>query len=92
MQEAYGSLPRPSEKPPRAFAMIGKIRKRLGDWLEFIDSFRISEKISGIVALLVLVLTLLVAMSIQTVRLTHEYRRNLAASATTAINVGGATH
>jgi hypothetical protein len=55
--------------------MIGKIRQRLGDWLEFIDSFRISEKISGIVALLVLVLTLLVAMSIQTVRLQHEYRR-----------------
>jgi len=64
--------------------MIGKIRKLL----TMIDNLRISEKISGIVGLLVVVLTLLVVMSIQTVRLQNEYRRGLTASAATAINIG----
>jgi len=68
--------------------MIGKIRKLSHDCLVFIDNLRISEKISGIVGLLVVVLTLLVVMSIQTVRLQNEYRRGLAASATMAINIG----
>jgi PAS domain S-box-containing protein len=68
--------------------MIGKIRKLSGDCLAFIDDLRISEKMSGIVGLLVVVLALLVVMSIQTVRLQNEYRRSLAASATTAINIG----
>jgi PAS domain S-box-containing protein len=68
--------------------MTGKIRKLVGDCLTFIDNLRISEKISGIVGLLVVVLTLLVVMSIQTVRLQNEYRRSLTASATMAINIG----
>jgi PAS domain S-box-containing protein len=68
--------------------MIGKIRRLFGDFAAFIDNFRVSEKISGIVGLLVVVLTLLVVMSIQTVRLQSEYRRGLATSATTAINIG----
>lgn len=68
--------------------MIGKIRKLLVDGLEFVDNFRISEKVLGIVALLVVVLTLLVVMSIETVRLQNDYRHGLAASATTAINIG----
>ncbi|HZR75656.1 PAS-domain containing protein [Bradyrhizobium sp.] len=68
--------------------MIGKIRKLFRDCLAFIDSLRLSEKISGIVGLLVVVLTLLVVMSIQTVRLQNEYRRGLAASSTMAINIG----
>jgi PAS domain S-box-containing protein len=68
--------------------MIGKIRRLFGDFAAFIDNFRVSEKISGIVGLLVMVLTLLVVMSIQTVRLQSEYRRGLATSATTAINIG----
>jgi PAS domain S-box-containing protein len=68
--------------------MIGKIRKLSRDCLAFVDNLRISEKISGIVGLLVVVLALLVVMSIQTVRLQNEYRRGLAASATTAINIG----
>jgi PAS domain S-box-containing protein len=68
--------------------MIGKIRRLFGDFAAFIDNFRVSEKISGIVGLLVVVLTLLVVMSIQTVRLQNEYRRGLATSATTAINIG----
>ena len=64
-------------------------------WLRIWKSFfrivanlRISEKISGIVGLLVLVTTLLVVMSIQTVRLQTQYRSALASSATTAINIG----
>jgi hypothetical protein len=68
--------------------MTGKIRRLFGDFAAFIDNFRVSEKISGIVGLLVVVLTLLVVMSIQTVRLQSEYRRGLATSATTAINIG----
>lgn len=61
--------------------MIGKV-------VTFIDNLRISEKISGIVGLQVVVLTLLVVMSIQTVRLQNEYRRGLATSAAAAINIG----
>ena len=60
-------------------------------WKSFscvIADLRISEKISGIVGLKALVMTLLVVMSIQTVRLQTEYRRALASSATTAINIG----
>lgn len=53
-----------------------------------VANLRISEKISGIVGLLVLVTTLLMVMSIQTVRLQTEYRHALASSATTAINIG----
>jgi PAS domain S-box-containing protein len=71
-----------------SFAMIGKIRKLSGDCLAFVDNFRISEKVSGIVGLLVVVLTLLVVMSIQTVRLQNDYRHGLAVSATTAVNIG----
>ncbi len=65
-----------------------------GIWKLFIylsrvtGNLRISEKISGIVGLKVLVMLLLVVMSIQTVRLQTEYRRALATSATTAINIG----
>jgi PAS domain S-box-containing protein len=68
--------------------MIGKIRKLSGDFLDFVDSLRISEKVAGIVGLLVVVLAALVAMSIQTVRLQSEYRHRLATSAATAINIG----
>lgn len=65
--------------------MISRIWKTLGD---LAPSLRISEKVSGIVGLLALVMTLLVVMSIQTVRLQSEYRRALASSAATAINIG----
>src|ERR1019366_4691331 len=64
---------------------------RIKIWKSFsrvVANLRISEKISGIVGLLVLVTTLLVVMSIQTVRLQTEYRHALASSATTAINIG----
>jgi PAS domain S-box-containing protein len=70
---------------PRDPSMIGRIWKSLSD---LAPNLRISEKISGIVGLLAIVMTLLVVMSIQTVRLQSEYRRALAASATTAIDIG----
>jgi PAS domain S-box-containing protein len=66
-------------------AMISRIWKSLRDHA---PNLRISEKISGIVGLKALVMTLLVVMSIQTVRLQGEYRRALAASATNAIDIG----
>jgi PAS domain S-box-containing protein len=68
--------------------MIGKIRKSLKDLLAWVDRFRISEKVAGLVGFLVVVLALLVLMSIQTVRLQSEYRHRLATSATTAVNIG----
>jgi PAS domain S-box-containing protein len=68
--------------------MISTIRKLFGDFVDFIDNLRISEKVAGIVGLMVLVMALLVVMSVQTVRLQSEYRRALANSATTAINIG----
>ncbi len=53
-----------------------------------LNDLRITEKISGIAALLILVMTLLVVMSIQSVRLQAQYRHALATSAIAAINVG----
>ena len=49
---------------------------------------RVTEKILGIVGLLGLVMTLLMVMSIQTVRLQTEYRHALASLATAGINIG----
>ncbi len=60
-------------------------------WKSFarvVANLRISEKISGIVGLKALVMTLLVVMSIQTVRLQAEYRHALATSTTNAIDIG----
>jgi PAS domain S-box-containing protein len=75
------SVPHPE---PRRAAGIGDIRKW---WGNLASGLRIAEKISGIVALLVLVLTLLVVMSFQSVRLQARYRHALATSASAAINV-----
>ncbi|HET7887333.1 MAG TPA: PAS-domain containing protein [Bradyrhizobium sp.] len=68
--------------------MIGKIGNLSGKLLTWIDNFRISEKVAGLVGLLVVVLVLLVVMSIQTVRLQSEYRRQLATSTAAAVNIG----
>lgn len=68
--------------------MIGKIGNLSGKLLTWIDNFRISEKVGGLVGLLVVVLVLLVVMSIQTVRLQSEYRRQLATSTAAAVNIG----
>jgi PAS domain S-box-containing protein len=73
---------------PRGPAAIGRIWKLCSKPASEMRNLRISEKISGIVGLLVLVMMLLVVMSIQSVRLQAEYRRALATSAATAINIG----
>jgi PAS domain S-box-containing protein len=66
----------------------GRIWKSFSYLSRAIGKLRVSEKISAIVGLLVLVMVLLVVMSMQTVRLQSEYRRALATSTTTAINIG----
>jgi PAS domain S-box-containing protein len=67
---------------------IGGIRKLCDDFAHALRNLRVVEKVFGIGVLLVVVMTLLVAMSIQSVRLQSEYRRALAASSTAAINIG----
>src|SRR5260370_10623987 len=80
------SMPPPIE-PPNA-AEAGGIWQRCRDLVSGLNDLRITEKISGIAALLILVMTLLVVMSIQSVRLQAQYRHALATSAIAAINVG----
>jgi PAS domain S-box-containing protein len=63
---------------------LGKITKVL---VRALHHLSVAEKIYGIVALLVIVTTLLVVMSIQSVRLQTAYRQLLATSAAAAINV-----
>jgi PAS domain S-box-containing protein len=72
---------------PRDPAEAGRIRKFCGDLASGLDNLRVADKVSGIAALLAVVMTLLAVMSIQAVRLQTEYRRALASSATTAINI-----
>jgi hypothetical protein len=72
-------------------AKIGRIRKLCSDLVFTLSNLRVAEKISGIVALLAVVMTLLMVMSIQSVRLQAEYRRALAASATAAVNMDAST-
>ena len=67
---------------------IGRIRKLCDDFAQALRNLRVAEKIFGIAVLLVVVMTLLMAMSIQSVRLQSQYRRALAASSTAAINIG----
>src|SRR5260370_35731808 len=80
------SMPPPIE-PPHA-AEAGGIWQRCRDLMSGLNDLRITEKISSIAALLILVMTLLVVMSIQSVRLQAQYRHALATSAIAAINVG----
>jgi len=72
----------------RPTAKGGGFRKLCGDLVYALSNLRIAEKISGIAALLVVVMALMVAMSIQSVRLQASYRHTLAASATAAVNMG----
>jgi PAS domain S-box-containing protein len=81
-------MPTFSHIGPREPAGIGLIRKSFSYLSRAIGKLRVSEKIFAIVGLLVLVMVLLVVMSMQTVRLQSEYRRALATSTTTAINIG----
>src|SRR5882724_9982185 len=81
-------MPTFSHIEPREPAGIGRVWKSSSSLSRAIGKLRVSEKISAIVGLLVLVMALLVVMSMQTVRLQSEYRRALATSTTTAINIG----
>jgi PAS domain S-box-containing protein len=65
----------------------GRARKLRGDVANTLSHLRIVEKIYSIAGFLALVMTLMVVMAIQSVRLQTEYRRALATSATATINV-----
>ena len=72
-----------SAPPPKA----GGIRAIAADLASWIHDLGVAEKTYTIVAALVVVTTLLVAVSIQSVRLQTAYRQLLATSATAAINI-----
>ena len=78
-------MPHKASRRPAAAGAIGKLYGALAGGL---NNLRIAEKISGIAALLLVVMTLLMAMSIQSVRLQAKYQRSLATSAAAAINIG----
>src|SRR5258707_13779259 len=67
----------PPIEPPHA-PEAGGIWQRCRYLVSGLNDLRITEKISGIAALLILVMTLLVVMSIQSVRLQAQYRHALA--------------
>jgi PAS domain S-box-containing protein len=70
--------------PPTEIGGLRRIAANLG---RGIHDLSIAEKTYGIVAFLVIVTTVLVVMSIQSVRLQTAYRQLLATSATAAINI-----
>ena len=74
------TIPSIASSPPPE---IGKIRRIV----TAIHDLSVAEKIYSIVALLVIATTLLVVMSIQSVRLQSAYRHLLTSSTTAAINI-----
>jgi PAS domain S-box-containing protein len=72
---------------PDSPSEIGPIRKLAVRVVSAIHDLGIAEKIYSIVALLIVVTTLLMVMSIQSVRLQGAYRQLLATSASAAINI-----
>jgi PAS domain S-box-containing protein len=72
---------------PEAMPGGGSIRKIAVNFARRMDNLGVAEKIYGIVALLVILMTFLVVMSIQSVRLQTAYRHLLASSASAAINI-----
>jgi PAS domain S-box-containing protein len=72
---------------PGSPSEIGPIRKLAVRVAGGIHDLGIAEKIYSIVALLVVVSTLLVVMSVQSVRLQTAYRQLLASSTSAAINI-----
>jgi PAS domain S-box-containing protein len=65
----------------------GMARRVAAAWRKGIHNLSVAEKIYGVVALLLVVTTLLVVMSIQSVRLQAAYRQLMANSAKAAINI-----
>jgi PAS domain S-box-containing protein len=76
-----------SNAGPGAMPGSGRIRKLATDLARGLHDLGVAEKIYGVVALLVILTTFLVIMSIQSVRLQTAYRHMLASSATAAINI-----
>jgi PAS domain S-box-containing protein len=76
-----------SNTGPGAMPETGRIRKLVADLVRSLDDLGVAEKIYGVIALLVILTTFLVIMSIQSVRLQTAYRHLLASSATNAINI-----
>jgi PAS domain S-box-containing protein len=76
-----------SNAGPGAMPEIGRIRKFATDLARGLHDLGVAEKIYGVVALLIILTTFLVVMSIQSVRLQAAYRHLLASSATNAINI-----
>jgi PAS domain S-box-containing protein len=76
-----------SNTAPGAMSGIGRIRKFATDLARGLHDLGVAEKIYGVVALLVILTTFLVIMSIQSVRLQTAYRHMLASSAAAAINI-----
>jgi PAS domain S-box-containing protein len=72
---------------PGSSPEIGAIRKVVNGCAGGIHDLGIAEKIYSIIALLFVVTTLLVVMSVQSVRLQAAYRQLLATSASAAINI-----
>src|SRR5713226_4413208 len=72
---------------PGAMPGGGSIRKTAVNFARRVDDLGVAEKIYSIVALLVILTTFLVVMSIQSVRLQTAYRHLLASSASAAINI-----
>ena len=72
---------------PEAMPGGGSIRKIAVNFARWMDNLGVAEKIYSIVALLVILMTFLVVMSIQSVRLQTAYRHLLASSASAAINI-----
>jgi PAS domain S-box-containing protein len=72
---------------PHAMPRGGSIRKIAVNFASRIDNLGVAEKIYSIVAVLIILTTFLVVMSIQSVRLQTAYRHLLASSATAAINI-----
>jgi len=66
----------------------GSIQKATASIVRWIDDLSVSEKLYGIVASLVVVTILLLAMSIQSVRLQSSYRHMEASSARAANGIG----
>src|SRR3981189_2545314 len=76
-----------SNTRPGGMPETGRVRRFATDLVIGIHNLGVAEKIYGIVALLIILTTFLVVMSIQSVRLQTAYRHLLASSASAAINI-----
>jgi len=81
-------MPAFSPTAARHTGALGAIRKFCSELAGEVNSLPVAQKLSGLGALLALVMILLVVISVQSIRLQGEYRQVLASSANAAINIG----